>query len=273
MSADRVLVVDDERSVRRAVAQALESLDVEVEEAVTGEEALEALGAAHISLVLLDLKMPGIGGMEVLRTLHREGNGVKVVVLTAHGTIESAVEAMKLGAVDFLEKPVPPEELCALAETALRRKARFFGLGSSRVDRLEANTAPVSDDDAGSGAVESFDVNLEHTREAITREDFDGALRWIKKAISSDPSRPEGYNIIGVLYEIENDARSAQKYYRAALSVDPTYAPAARNLTRTTTHSKSSTPDIGDTTPEKRRNEPLLSFITRISRRRRKDQA
>ncbi|HUZ17907.1 MAG TPA: response regulator, partial [Spirochaetia bacterium] len=100
MSTERVLIVDDERNIRLTVGRALERLEVEVLEAVTGEEALETLRKERISLVLLDLKMPGIDGMEVLRRLRDGGNDVKVLIITAHGTIDNAVEAMKLGAVD-----------------------------------------------------------------------------------------------------------------------------------------------------------------------------
>jgi DNA-binding NtrC family response regulator len=101
-----ILIVDDEPNVRLVFRTALESSGYRISSAEDGEKALLWLGNAPIDLVLLDLQMPGIEGMEVLRQVRSGGNDVPVVVITAHDTVPNAVEAMKLGAIDFLAKPL-----------------------------------------------------------------------------------------------------------------------------------------------------------------------
>lgn len=267
MGKKTVLVVDDERNVRRTVRQALGQLDVEVIEAVTGEEALEVLQKERVSLVLLDFEMPGISGLEVLRTIRKNRNNVKVIMMTGQGTIEDAVEAMKLDALDFVQKPFTAEELRSIAEDALRRSSGVGFLRRMAPNRENDRTVtflPVSPIPQESG--ESFEENLERTRAAIKREDFDDALSWVKRSISADPSRPEGYNIIGVLYELENEPLVAQKYYRAALSVDPTYEPAAHNLSRTTSRSFDTVFDVGGGSPDENRSRGNRTFFRRRAR-------
>src|SRR4051794_13429374 len=96
-----VLVVDDEPNVRLMFRTTLEAAGYAVAESGDGEEALAALRATPVNLILLDLLMPQLDGMGTLRRLRETGNNVPVVIVTAHGRIPDAVEAMKLGAVDF----------------------------------------------------------------------------------------------------------------------------------------------------------------------------
>jgi DNA-binding NtrC family response regulator len=105
-----ILIVDDEPNVRLVFRTALE-LAYTVWEAGDGRTALELIHERPFAVVLLDLWMPGIDGLEILRLLKDEGVEVPVVVVTAHGSIPDAVEAMKLGAVDFIPKPLSPETL------------------------------------------------------------------------------------------------------------------------------------------------------------------
>ena len=102
MEKKPILVVDDEKKIRLTVSQSLESLEIPVNTAVNGEEALRMLRKTQFCMVFLDLKMPGMDGIEVLRKIKENWSKTRVVIITAHGTIESAVEAMKLGAVDFI---------------------------------------------------------------------------------------------------------------------------------------------------------------------------
>ena len=90
---------------------ALESAGLEVVESEGGEQGLRRLRQSPADLVLLDLQMPTMGGMEVLRRLRSDENLVPVVIITAYGSIPDAVEAMKLGAIDFLAKPITPDAL------------------------------------------------------------------------------------------------------------------------------------------------------------------
>ncbi len=119
----RILVVDDEEGVRSFLAESLELDGHQIEEAASGEEALERMRAKSFDLVLTDLRMPGMGGMQLLQTAQAEQPEVEFIVLTAHGNVESAVQAMKLGAFDFIQKPVSgPAELRLLAARALERR-------------------------------------------------------------------------------------------------------------------------------------------------------
>jgi DNA-binding NtrC family response regulator len=121
--AGRVLVVDDERNNREALATILGKAGHEVVAAASGEEALAALQDVGFDLVVTDLRMIGTGGIEVLKTAKQHPSEPEVILLTAYGTVESAVEAMKLGAYDYLTKPVDPERLVHLVTKALEHKA------------------------------------------------------------------------------------------------------------------------------------------------------
>jgi len=106
-----VMVVDDADELRRAYAQGLSLLGYRVSEAASGGEALERLRAENIDAVVLDLHMPGMDGLTCLKTLKEEQNEVEVLIVTGFGTIPSAVEAMRLGAYDYITKPFSFEEL------------------------------------------------------------------------------------------------------------------------------------------------------------------
>jgi DNA-binding NtrC family response regulator len=101
----RVLIVDDDPALRRALRDRLVHWGLTVDEAADGEAALALAGKREFDLVLLDLNMPRMGGMEVLRRLKADGSDAAVLVLTAHGSIDTAVEAVRAGAADFLQKP------------------------------------------------------------------------------------------------------------------------------------------------------------------------
>jgi DNA-binding NtrC family response regulator len=114
-----ILVVDDEASIRRTLREILEYEDFEVEEAVDGQEALDMIDAHQYDLVLLDVKMPERDGMEVLEEVAAHAADVPVVMISGHGTIETAVEATKLGAYDFIEKPPDLNRLLVTVRNAM----------------------------------------------------------------------------------------------------------------------------------------------------------
>ena len=115
----RVLVVDDERPIRFLMEKELPRARFAVAVAESGEVAMERLRAQEFDVVLLDLKMPGMGGMEALRRIRESGTSAEVVVLTGHPDVSTAIEAMKLGAYDYLTKPFKLAEV----EVVLRRAA------------------------------------------------------------------------------------------------------------------------------------------------------
>ncbi len=117
----RVLVIEDEEKLRRVVQLQLQSSGYEVEQAATAEEGL--LLAERADLVLTDLRLPGMNGLEFLEKTHAARPGLPVVMMTAFGSVETAVEAMKKGAADFLVKPFSLDHLTAVVEKALEMQA------------------------------------------------------------------------------------------------------------------------------------------------------
>jgi DNA-binding NtrC family response regulator len=115
----RILVVDDEDSLRRVMQVQLQQSGYEVATAASGGEAFERLAAAPVDLVLTDLNMPGMSGLEVLKRIRAEYPEVTVILITAYGTVETAVEAMRSGAYDYITKPVNIEELKLVLNRAL----------------------------------------------------------------------------------------------------------------------------------------------------------
>lgn len=206
METFRVLIVDDEKNIRLGLSEAIADMDLFVETASDGVSALEAMERQDFSLVLLDLRMPGMDGMEVLRRLNDDRPDVKVVIITAHGSVPSAVEAMKLGAVDFLAKPYTPREVRTLV---------------TRIMTQEAKEA---------GNAERYESLVESARKAIRRREAKPARRYVLEALRLDPMQPEAHNLMGILREIAGERFEAQQCYRKALETDPSYAPALANL-------------------------------------------
>jgi two-component system response regulator AtoC len=115
----RVLIVDDEKNMRWVLGQALSGEGFEVIEAADGKEALASVADSEPDVMVLDHRMPGKDGMEVLRTLRSKGASFPIIMLTAHGNVATAVDAMKAGATEYLTKPFDLEELKLAIEKAL----------------------------------------------------------------------------------------------------------------------------------------------------------
>jgi len=111
MTTQRILVVDDEEKMQRVLEIMLKRMGHEVACAGNGQEALKSIQAIPADLVISDLRMPGMTGIELLQALRTQGNEVPVIIMTAYGTIESAVEAMKLGACDYILRPFDVDAL------------------------------------------------------------------------------------------------------------------------------------------------------------------
>ncbi|BCA80788.1 sigma-54 dependent transcriptional regulator [Desulfuromonas sp. AOP6] len=117
-----ILVVDDESVIREGVRRILLQEGYQVETSSSGNLALERMQSADFDLVITDLKMPGMSGMEVLKAIRILQPDVPVVIITGYSTVETAVEAMKFGAFDYLAKPFTPEQILHLAESALKHR-------------------------------------------------------------------------------------------------------------------------------------------------------
>ena len=221
MKKQPILVVDDEKNIRLTISQSLEPLEMPVQTAASGEEALEKLRNGLFGMVFLDLKMPGMDGMEVLRRIKKDWPKIRVIIITAHGTIDTAVEAMKLGAVDFIQKPFSPGDIRELAKSVLEREM----LDKDRTVDYRAL--------------------IELAKRQITDRSFADARKTVRKAIAADPGQPEAYNLLGALLEMDGKMFEAQKFYLAAMDIDPKFKPARANLKRTTSWKKSDNIDLG----------------------------
>ncbi|MDE0895355.1 MAG: sigma-54 dependent transcriptional regulator [Planctomycetota bacterium] len=116
MAVSRILVVDDDALSREFLAEAAESLGLVVDAVDSGQAALDRLNAKDYDLVITDLRMPGMDGIELIQSMNVRHSEVPAVVITAHGTIESTVQAMRLGARDFMVKPVSPDSIRLVVE-------------------------------------------------------------------------------------------------------------------------------------------------------------
>ena len=202
----RILVADDEANIRKTLSLVLESAGYQVDVARDGEEALGSARDCHPDIALIDLHMPKLEGLNVLGELRTLSPKTAVVIITAYGTTSNAVEAMKLGAVDFVEKPFDPKMIAVLAEEILFRKKI--------------------------GASGSFDDLMHLAELAREREARLEARAYLKTAMTRVVNRPEPYCQLGELAEQDGDQKQAVQNYYMAVSAERSYAPAADALKR-----------------------------------------
>ncbi len=133
----KLLIVDDEVKFLNSIAQRLEMRGFDVTKAIDGNKAIKAARQGGFDVALLDLKMPGMDGKEVLEILKKEHKYLEVIILTGHGSLESAVECTKLGAYGYLPKPYELERLLELLQQAYqtRLKKKFEG-DQVRIDKI-----------------------------------------------------------------------------------------------------------------------------------------
>jgi DNA-binding NtrC family response regulator len=121
----KIMVVDDEVNIREALAALLEEDGYEVAASASAEEAMERLGREPFDIVISDLRMEGRSGLDLLQSLRETSPATEVIILTAYGTVEGAVEAMKLGAYDYISKPIDRRRLSLLIDKALEKQRLF----------------------------------------------------------------------------------------------------------------------------------------------------
>ncbi len=152
----RILVVDDEKAFVDQISQRLEIREFEVFRAYSGEEALEKAANALYDVIILDVVMPGISGIETLKEMKSKRPLTEVIMLTGHATVETAIEGMKLGAYDYLKKPADIEDLVTKVEGAYNRKKEHEErIRQAKVKEIVSSPRSVlrkifDDDDAGS---------------------------------------------------------------------------------------------------------------------------
>ncbi|MFN8518251.1 MAG: response regulator transcription factor [Chloroflexota bacterium] len=229
-----VLLVDDEPIIRETVAEALEADGLRVVTAADGREALERIRADQPDLVLLDLMLPGLSGMEVCRIVRRESS-VPIIMLTARDSELDKVLGLELGADDYVTKPFSLRELQARVRAQLRRQT-VTGAGDVPTDRLaDIRLGPVTVDLAGHRllrdgrampvkpkAFELLAFLLRHPGQVFTRDqllervwgyDYAGETRtvdvhvhWLRGRIEPDPAEPTFLQTVrGVGYVLRLD--------------------------------------------------------------------
>jgi DNA-binding NtrC family response regulator len=139
MESPNILVIDDERSICYGCRMALSEMGYSVDICMTGREGLDAILGGTYDVTLLDMKLPDMDGMEILRTVKRQTPGEYIIVMTGYSTVQNAVEAMKLGAFDYLAKPFLDDELLLAVERAVEKKILVqenISLRKELLDRL-----------------------------------------------------------------------------------------------------------------------------------------
>ncbi|MGP0066656.1 MAG: response regulator [Isosphaeraceae bacterium] len=218
--SSRILIADDEANCRLGFRVALETAGYVVIEAQDGEEALEFLRDDPADLALIDLRMPILDGMETLRRLRDEGIDVPVVILTAHGSVPSALRAMDLGAIDFLAKPVEP---ATLRQTVFQALIPRTGVGTEPYRPAPSSLAASAHRFAETLAL--ADRALRHGQYALAEE-------LVSRAIDLDPCSIEAQTLLGALREGLGEHHAAYHAYRKALTGDPHHGLALDGMRR-----------------------------------------
>ena len=206
-----ILIVDDEPNVRLTYRIALETEGFEVREASDGGAALREMGDNDFDLAILDMRMPEMDGLELLGNMRERKIQTPVVIITAYGDIPHAVRAMKLGAIDFLEKPLTPEALRSTVGEILSRHAK-----------------PVP----RPPSPETFDAHVQAAKRLINLRQFTGAREHIAKALEIRTDSEEVFNLGGVLFEMLEDYDRAKRYYGQAIRLNKNYEPSQQNMRR-----------------------------------------
>lgn len=203
MDTRRILVVDDENHVRLSLKQVLEDAGYHVTTAESGPVALDHIEENKCDLILLDLRMPEMNGRDVLDIIKEHRLELPVVIVTAHGTVDEAIDMIREGAENFIHKPFTPKQI------------------RTTVAQTFAQESPES--------VEAYDQHIEDARAGIRSEDYKQARQHVQEAFAIDATRPEAFNLLGVLMQLRNRYKEAQRYYQSALALKPGYDPAVYN--------------------------------------------
>ena len=188
------MIVDDEPGIHLMALTTLEADGCYAIGATDGEAALEAPRYTPVDLILLDLRMPLPNGLENLGQLRQIGDDSPVIIVTAYGTVPDAVEAMKLGAIDLLSKPLTPVDLRRVVSDVFERQAaRGRGPGPGPA---EGRTGPAAAVAQGPPAVDLTAVKV-----AMDRRDFDLATALLDRVIDTHPDAPQALALMGLLLE------------------------------------------------------------------------
>ncbi len=139
----KILVVDDELPVCKSMASVLTDKNYLVDTALSGDEALKKNSQNHYDVIITDLMMPGLSGMDLLKTINEKSPNTMIIMVTGYPSIKSAVESVKFGAFDYIPKPFTPNELRSLVSRALAKK-RMQGRDRAEKETMEGSTTKIS---------------------------------------------------------------------------------------------------------------------------------
>ena len=182
-----------------------------VDEADSAARALEKFNARRYDLGILDLRMPQMTGLELLEQMNNLSITTPVIFVTAYADVPNAVSAMKFGAIDFLQKPVTPDQLRTVVKDVLVRHS------------IEERKSPEPHD---------FDYFLRCAKRAINLRDFSAARRNLISALEIDQDSPQALNLAGVMFEMREEFEQARRYYGRAIKVNGSFEPAQANMRR-----------------------------------------
>jgi len=188
MKTIRVLVIDDEQIVLDSVRKILKEKDYEVDASLGGRQGIDWAITKQYDVVLTDIRMPDIGGMRVLRDIKRAKPSLPVVMITGYATVQSAVQAMKLGAMDYLEKPFTPEKIIEVVNAAVHKAATLPVEEQALIHKEEVITVlerAASDSEfisnllyKGAEALEEYDLTGPEKLALLT-----GDIEWIERYV------------------------------------------------------------------------------------------
>ncbi len=127
----RILLVDDDLEFRKALSKMFEKSGYDVETTCDGQQALDALSEAVFDLIISDLRMPNLGGVELMSEIRRRGLDTPIVFLTAFGEVESYMDLMNLGAFEYVNKPIKSQEILAVAKRAIDARGITRGISAN----------------------------------------------------------------------------------------------------------------------------------------------
>jgi len=190
MEKMKALVIDDEQIVLNSVSRILAGENYTVDVSLSGRQGRDWAIQKQYDIVLTDIRMPDIGGMRVLRDIKRAKPSLPIVIITGYATVKSAVQAMKLGAADYLEKPFTPEELLKSVASALDIAATREPEEQALVHREEM----IKVLERAASESEFFTTLIEHAADALDEYDLTGPeklalltgdIEWIEEQIGS----------------------------------------------------------------------------------------
>jgi DNA-binding response OmpR family regulator len=206
----RILIVDDEPNVRLNYRVTLELEGYQVEETGVSTEALKRLKVEKFDLAILDMRMPRMGGLDLLAAMRAQRVRTPAIIITAFSDVPNAVRAIQLGASDFLQKPLRPEDLRRVVHEVLDR----------------------NDQSEGKGGVSDFERSASEARRLMQTGDLGAAKGHVLHAIELNTNSADTFNLAAELAEKTGDIERARKLFEAAIKLDGDNLPAREGLRR-----------------------------------------